>query len=1061
MQGSNHHRDRHGAWDPSPYEFNRHISTHAARPARRHSLMPGATSTSASAMAAAAAMHAWKNSAHHAIHHHNRSTTDEDGANTDESPLAYPRRTTQHSDALRAPEATTTAGMKFLLRPGQQQTRKNSGQSPYPHPNGLLKVVPPITGFDLRNNTKPLTRETQYGHLVELPEGTLHVWVYQARHLVFRRLFETMYERHGLRLRVYAGSRATQDVGEIYETRRNYGGNMANPRWRRDQDDARDNTHGHFSIPLSRASLRRDTELIVEIVCGILVVASTTISLPSLFLGSFGTDLASLATCNMQFRPHWFPLAGDESGLIEMSLEFIPTKLRRLAEQNQPQHTVATNTNTNNQQPESEFDADEDQAEEHDTSPYLHDHYHLHIPRTTTTQRSRSASNSPEMLREAERDRQRAREYEAMERQEQLRRQRFEVLEDRHGRGTTSSSSHSTTSSHSTPPRFVMPRRSSLSDIESRSYGQEEYLNQDEMVIMDAYETSPRGSEFSGYEHHDSRYIESSGFDEHSSLCSDFDELSMSASLSSVSTLNDSTATQENLLNKQLWDLYRYGISDEAPEEIMTYSVSPRSSMVSISSSVLSRKMSTMSQASNYSIAFSDASEASMMSREASTCASEILTYNDRIQRMEEAIRAAQDRRLAEEATTKAAAAISTPSPPPPPSPSPPPQPQQVVDEPRRKQHLPPSIVTSNNNGPAPRQPPAPLTPYGWERPQPLAQPSPASASEPVILESRKGVVLFDLDDIPVTGQAGQTDPALAAYRAKMLARRRSLPIHMLSGGGVHGLQGAIHGQPHGYPPPLVRDGRLMRINSQPRHSMTTTDSMGCWSTRTLQVSAPRPAVVDAPVRIHYPPPRSPHNNDVDDHHGRRSDAARSAKSDETNPPRLPVVSGPSSLRRKRSSSMHSISDLLRDQSFRIHNIATEPTPSSSRPSIGDQRSTISDRRLSKASSSDASSTGPQVVPTGNASSAAPRVRRNSKGGGTVVQIHGIALGVGKFINVGNVPGVIRYIGPTMFAPGQWIGIELVEKKGKHNGTVQNVQYFECAPDHGIFIRAERLDISM
>ncbi|KAJ0392426.1 hypothetical protein ATCC90586_008023 [Pythium insidiosum] len=118
------------------------------------------------------------------------------------------------------------------------------------------------------------------------------------------------------------------------------------------------------------------------------------------------------------------------------------------------------------------------------------------------------------------------------------------------------------------------------------------------------------------------------------------------------------------------------------------------------------------------------------------------------------------------------------------------------------------------------------------------------------------------------------------------------------------------------------------------------------------------------------------------------------------------------------------------------------------------QASSGSSGRESDASSSSGSQIVPMVVPSG----APLRVRRNSKGI-NVVHINGVMVGVGKFINVGTVPGVIRYIGPTLFAPGLWIGVELTERKGKHNGTVQNVQYFECAADHGIFIRAERLDV--
>src|SRR5438552_696376 len=51
-------------------------------------------------------------------------------------------------------------------------------------------------------------------------------------------------------------------------------------------------------------------------------------------------------------------------------------------------------------------------------------------------------------------------------------------------------------------------------------------------------------------------------------------------------------------------------------------------------------------------------------------------------------------------------------------------------------------------------------------------------------------------------------------------------------------------------------------------------------------------------------------------------------------------------------------------------------------------------------------------------------------------------------------PGILRFFGPTSFGKhaGDWLGIELLEAKGKNTGTVNNVQYFSCPPDHGVFV---------
>lgn len=55
--------------------------------------------------------------------------------------------------------------------------------------------------------------------------------------------------------------------------------------------------------------------------------------------------------------------------------------------------------------------------------------------------------------------------------------------------------------------------------------------------------------------------------------------------------------------------------------------------------------------------------------------------------------------------------------------------------------------------------------------------------------------------------------------------------------------------------------------------------------------------------------------------------------------------------------------------------------------------------------------------------------------------------------DVGN--GKIVFYGPTEFAKGQWIGIILDERKGKNNGTIQGIQYFDCEENYGMFVREQ------
>ena len=49
--------------------------------------------------------------------------------------------------------------------------------------------------------------------------------------------------------------------------------------------------------------------------------------------------------------------------------------------------------------------------------------------------------------------------------------------------------------------------------------------------------------------------------------------------------------------------------------------------------------------------------------------------------------------------------------------------------------------------------------------------------------------------------------------------------------------------------------------------------------------------------------------------------------------------------------------------------------------------------------------------------------------------------------------GTVKFIGTTEFAAGEWMGIELDEKQGKNNGSVKGKTYFDCKPEHGLFVR--------
>ena len=53
--------------------------------------------------------------------------------------------------------------------------------------------------------------------------------------------------------------------------------------------------------------------------------------------------------------------------------------------------------------------------------------------------------------------------------------------------------------------------------------------------------------------------------------------------------------------------------------------------------------------------------------------------------------------------------------------------------------------------------------------------------------------------------------------------------------------------------------------------------------------------------------------------------------------------------------------------------------------------------------------------------------------------------------------GVVGFVGPTEFAEGIWVGIELDRPGGKNDGSVLGKYYFACTPEHGVFVRKSTL----
>uniref|UniRef100_A0AAR2K8J6 Kinesin motor domain-containing protein n=1 Tax=Pygocentrus nattereri TaxID=42514 RepID=A0AAR2K8J6_PYGNA len=63
-----------------------------------------------------------------------------------------------------------------------------------------------------------------------------------------------------------------------------------------------------------------------------------------------------------------------------------------------------------------------------------------------------------------------------------------------------------------------------------------------------------------------------------------------------------------------------------------------------------------------------------------------------------------------------------------------------------------------------------------------------------------------------------------------------------------------------------------------------------------------------------------------------------------------------------------------------------------------------------------------------------------------------------EYVTVGNNKnGTVRYVGPTDFADGIWVGVELDVPAGKNDGSVGGRYYFHCNPGYGVLVRPDRV----
>ncbi|QDS74032.1 hypothetical protein FKW77_009033 [Venturia effusa] len=63
---------------------------------------------------------------------------------------------------------------------------------------------------------------------------------------------------------------------------------------------------------------------------------------------------------------------------------------------------------------------------------------------------------------------------------------------------------------------------------------------------------------------------------------------------------------------------------------------------------------------------------------------------------------------------------------------------------------------------------------------------------------------------------------------------------------------------------------------------------------------------------------------------------------------------------------------------------------------------------------------------------------------------------VGQRVRIADgTEGWVRFAGTTSFKEGEWLGLELDAEEGKNDGSVLGERYFECPPNHGLFVQAK------
>jgi tubulin-folding cofactor B len=77
----------------------------------------------------------------------------------------------------------------------------------------------------------------------------------------------------------------------------------------------------------------------------------------------------------------------------------------------------------------------------------------------------------------------------------------------------------------------------------------------------------------------------------------------------------------------------------------------------------------------------------------------------------------------------------------------------------------------------------------------------------------------------------------------------------------------------------------------------------------------------------------------------------------------------------------------------------------------------------------------------------------------TPVEKCGYTIGSRCEIKLNQNRGVIAYVGELPGKKGEFVGIRLDEPVGKNNGSFENIKYFECGNNHGVFVRPSQVSV--